>query len=85
MFVPVKKTDAPVPSAGMITSTVPPEPASVLPSIPGIASMSIDAMVYPLPGSVTAALVRVPDPTSSSTSTVMVHLAPSPSPAIGTS
>ena len=69
----------------MITFTLPPEPASVLPKIPGIASMSIDAVVYPLPGSVTAAPVIVPDPTSSSNSTVIVALAPSPSPAIGTS
>ena len=69
----------------MITLTAPPEPASVLPKIPGIASISIDAIVYPLPGSATEAPVIVPDPTSSSTSTVIVALAPSPSPATGTS
>ena len=69
----------------MITFTAPPEPASVLPKIPGIASISTDAVVYPLPGSVTAAEVIVPDPTSSSNWTVIAALAPSPSPAIGTS
>ena len=57
----------------------------MLPKIPGIASISIDAVVYPLPGSVTVADLIVPDPTSSSNSTRIDALAPSPSPLIGTS
>ena len=45
MLVPVKNTDAPDPSEGITTFTDPPDPASVWPKIPGIESISIDAIV----------------------------------------
>ena len=53
MLVPVKNTDAPDPSEGITTDTTPPDPARVLPRMPGIESISIDAIVYPLPASAT--------------------------------
>ena len=68
--LPVKNTAAPVPSAGITTFNSAPEPDNVGPKIPSIPSTSIDASVYPFPGSVNATAVIVPDPISSSTSTV---------------
>ena len=69
--VPGTPPPAPEPSAGMITFNSAPEPDNVGPRIPSIPSTSIDASVYPFPGSVSVTSVIVPDPISSSTSTVI--------------
>ena len=53
------------------------------PNIPGIVSISIDAVVYPLPGDVNSTAVITPV-NSPSSATVILHRPPSPSPAIGT-
>ena len=81
--LPCKNTDAPDPSEGITTSRIPPEPASRGPKMPGIASMSIDAVVYPLPADVSSTAVITPVKSPSSV-TVILQEAPSPSPPIGT-
>ena len=43
--VPVKNTEAPVPSAGITTVSSAPEPDRVCPKIPGIASTSTEPVV----------------------------------------
>ena len=47
------KIDAPVPNAGITTTNSAPEPVRPAPRIPSIELISIDAVVYPLPGDVT--------------------------------
>ena len=81
--LPCKNTDAPEPSEGITTSRIPPEPASRGPRMPGIASMSIDAVVYPFPADVSSTAVITPSKSPSSV-TVMLQVAPSPSPPMGT-
>ena len=51
------KIDAPVPNGGITTVNSPPEPVVPGPKIPSIASISIDAVVYPIPGEVTTTLL----------------------------
>ena len=48
------KTDASVPKGGITTTNSAPDPVNPEPRIPGTESISIDAVVYPLPGEVTA-------------------------------
>ncbi|BCU96861.1 MAG: hypothetical protein CM15mV13_3250 [uncultured marine virus] len=51
--------------------------------MPGFASMSIDAVVYPFPADVSSTAVITPSKSPSSV-TVMLQVAPSPSPPMGT-
>ena len=82
------KIDAPVPNGGITTVNSPPEPVVPGPKIPSIASISIDAVVYPIPGEVTTTLLIWPGIvwlfSSSPSETVISTKPPSPSPAIGT-
>ena len=77
------KIDAPVPFGGMITSNTAPDPDRDGPRIPSIASTSIYASVYPLPGSVTTTSTICPAG-SVFPSTTSRTLPPTPSPKIGT-
>ena len=87
-FVPFAKITAPVPNAGMTTLITAPDPVKPDPRIPSIDSISIDAVVYPLPGDVMSTDWIWPGivaPSSSVPSaTVIWTNPPSPSPEIGT-
>ena len=86
-LVPLANTTATVPNGGITTSISAPEHANPAPRIPVIASISIFALVYPLPGEVMVTDWIWPGIVSPSSfvpsATTIVTRPPSPSPLIG--
>ena len=85
---PLVNMDAPDPNGGITTINSAPDPVKPEPRMPGIDSISIVAVVYPLPGDVTITSCIWPgiDTPSESvpSATVIWTNPPSPSPPIGT-
>ena len=82
-FVPFVNIEAPDPFGGITTCNSAPEPSRVGPRMPPTASTSINAVVYPFPGSVTVTSTICPAG-SVVPSTNIETLPPVPSPRIGT-